>query len=127
MTSELFIDTLFPFTASINTNQEAKILVDQARFAFDLGKIEIKYGAEADQASLENGAEPDPYLASISVWHYGQALAKFREAINKFEEAKRFSLSPKYKNYIDLKIRQCLENSMICKLQQQKKNYGKTY
>ena len=127
MNDAIFINTLFPFTASFNTNKEAKILIDQARKAFELGKIEAKYGAEADEASFESEAEPNKYLASISAWHYGQALAKYREAINKFEEAKRFSLSLKYKHYIDLKIRQCLENVLNCKLQQQKNNYGKTF
>ena len=127
MTNEAFINTLFPFSASFNTNKEAKALIDQARFVFELGKSEAKFGAEAAEASSQNGSEPDKYLASISVWHYGQALAKFREAISKFEEAKRFSLSLKYKSYVDLKIRQCLENVMICKLQQQKNNYGKIF
>jgi hypothetical protein len=127
MTQALFINTLFPFSASFNTNKEAKALIEQARFAFELGKIETKFAAEADEASSANEDEPDKYLVNISTWHYGQALAKFREAINKFEEAKRFSLSPKYKIYVDLKIRQCLEHSMSCKLQQQKNKYGKIF
>jgi hypothetical protein len=126
MTTTIFMNTLYPFNKTQCTDKEAKILIDQGRKAFEVAKTETKYGAKARQAILENEAEPNQHLVSISAWHYGQGCQKFGEAINKFEEAKTFSLSQKYKNYVDLKIQQCLENARICNLQQQQTNNEKS-
>jgi hypothetical protein len=110
------INTLPQFGEKQSTDKEARNLIKQGIKAFDLAEGDRKFGSNA--SAFQNAAEP---AIAISSWHIEQGLWRYREAIVKFEQARRLSLSPLFKKYVDLKITECIKNAKICRSLQKRR------
>lgn len=123
MANSILINTLSLFGKQTRTERAAKALIRQARDAFTQAETEINSGIGAAQAMMQSAKSGKKQIASIPARHFEQSLWRYREAIVKFEQARKFSLSPMYKKYVDSKLGACFKNARICKLLQHKFNF----
>ena len=112
MTSEIFINTFFPFANTTETDLQAKIFIEVAREAIQNAETEMKFGNETESAIIETGQE-DSTLVSIAIWHYQKGIDRYQEAIRYLEQAKMFNISAKYVKYIELKLKKCVEKIRV--------------
>ncbi|HVE57231.1 MAG TPA: hypothetical protein VNB22_10415 [Pyrinomonadaceae bacterium] len=105
----IFINSLFPFLAENSLDSRAKQLIETARKSIALAEKEMKYADIAFAQTNKDSDNPNLKLAEIAVWHYAQSIKNYSEAVNELEQAKRSSLPAKYKKYVDLKAKRCLE------------------
>lgn len=96
--------TLFPFATTQTTDKIAKSFINEARNAYQIAQVEVQFGELAGTSYQDN---ENPNLAAISVWHYEQGLKHLLAAINCLEQARKFYLSEKYKNYVEMKLDEC--------------------
>lgn len=106
MTNVIFLNTFFPFSKAQDKDYETKIFIEVARKAVSMAESQAEFGMETQEAISESG---QTNLAPIAVWHFQKAIEHFHEAINNLEQAKMFSASAKYKKYIELKEKKCIE------------------
>lgn len=106
MTNAIFLNTFFPFSKAQDKDYETKIFIEVARKAVSMAESQADYGVETQKAISESG---QTNLAPIAVWHFQKAIEHLHEAINNLEQAKMFSASAKYKKYIELKEKKCIE------------------
>jgi len=105
----IFINSLFPFLAEKGLDAAAKQFIENARKSIALAEKELKY---ADIAFAQTDAEaenPNLKLGEIAVWHYAQSIRYYSEAIGELEQVGKMALPTKYKKYVDLKTKKCLE------------------
>jgi len=105
----IFINSLFPFLAEQSLDREAKQFIENARKSIALAEKELKYADIAFAHTDKDSETPNLKLAEISVWHYAQTIKNYSEAVAELEQAGRLRLPPKYKKYVDLKTKKCLE------------------
>lgn len=105
----IFINSLFPFLAEKSLDIQAKQFIETARKSIALAEKELKY-ADISFAQADKDSEtPNLKLAEISVWHYAQTIKYYSEAVANLEQANKLEMPAKYKKYVDLKTKKCLE------------------
>ena len=105
----IFINSLFPFLAEKSLDSQAKEFIESARKSIALAEKELKY-ADISFAQADKDSEtPNLKLAEISVWHYAQTMKYYSEAVANLEQASKLEMPVKYKKYVDLKTKKCLE------------------
>lgn len=105
----IFINSLFPFLAENNLDSRAKELIEAARKSIALAEKELKYADIAFAQADQDSDNPNLKLAEIAVWHYAQTIKNYSEAIGELEQVEKLSLPAKYKKYVELKARKCLQ------------------
>lgn len=105
----IFINSLFPFLAETGLDSRAKQFIEDARKSIAVAEKEMNY---ADIAFAQTGADsesPNLKLAEIARWHCEQSIRYYSEAVTALEQAGKQNLPAKYKKYVDLKTKKCLE------------------
>jgi hypothetical protein len=105
----IFINSLFPFLAEEGLDNQAKQSIEEARKSIALAEKELNYADIAFAQTEADSEEPNLKLAEIAKWHYAQTIKYYSEAVAALEPAGRRELPAKYKKYIDLKTKKCLE------------------
>jgi len=105
----IFINSLFPFLAENNLDSRAKEFIEAARKSIALAEKELKYADIAFAQTDKDSDNPNLKLAEIAVWHYAQSIKNYSEAVGELEQAEKSNLPAKYKKYVDLKARKCLQ------------------
>ena len=105
----IFINSLFPFLAENNLDSRSKQFIESARKSIALAEKELKYADIAFAQTDKDSENPNLKLAEIAVWHYTQTIKNYGEAITELERAEKSNLPAKYKKYVDLKARKCLQ------------------
>ena len=112
----ILINSLFPFmTRSLDV--EAGNSIEKAREIFAEAEEEIKFGDIASSKIKEVAGETNKNMVAIAVWHYGRGIKKYLEAFGKFEKAAMRNLPPKYKKYVEKKMKKCLKRGNSVNLQ----------
>ena len=105
----IFINSLFPFLAENSLDSQAKQLIEDARKSIALAEKELNY-ADIAFAQTDSGSDnPNLKLAEIAKWHYAQTIKYYGEGVSNLERASKLELPVKYKKYVDLKMKKCLE------------------
>lgn len=105
----IFINSLFPFLAEETLDSQAKQLIEDARKSIALAEKELNY---ADIAFAQTGPDeeiPNLKLGEIAKWHFAQTIRFYSEALEALARAGKLRMPAKYKKYIDLKSKKCLE------------------
>jgi uncharacterized protein YxeA len=105
----IFINSLFPFLAGGNLDIQAKNFIEDARKSIALAEKEMKYADIAYVQTDKDSEKPNKNLAQIAVWHYQLVIQYYSEAVTKLEQARKLNLPLKYKKYVELKSKKCLE------------------
>jgi hypothetical protein len=105
----IFINSLFPYLAGSSLDSQAKKHIEEARKSIALAEKECKYGDIAFMQTDKDSENPNKNLAAIAVWHYSQTIKNHSEAIAVLEQANKMSMPAKYKKYVDLKMKKCME------------------
>jgi len=104
-----FTNSLFPFLAENSLDKQIKYLIEEARKSIALAEKESNY-AEISYTQADTDKElPNLKLAEISKWHYAQTIKYYSEAAVSLESADKLKLPAKYKKYVELKVKKCLE------------------
>ncbi|MBS1792475.1 MAG: hypothetical protein JSS81_01405 [Acidobacteria bacterium] len=105
----IFINSLFPFFAGNGLDAEARQLIEDARRAIALAEKESGYADIAFAQTDPESETPNLKLAEIARWHYAQSLKNYGDAVNLLGQAAKTGLPPKYRKYVELKTKKCLE------------------
>jgi hypothetical protein len=112
----VIINSLFPFmTRSLDA--EARTSIEKARETFAAAEEETKFGDIAGSQISSDAGDANKNMVAIAVWHYGRGIKKYLEAFGKFEKALRLNLPPKYRKYVEKKMKECLDRSNFANLQ----------
>lgn len=105
----IFINSLFPFLAENSLDSQAKKFIETARKSIALAEKEMKYADISFAQTDCDSDNPNLKLGEISIWHYAQSIKNYSEAIADLEQARKSNLPAKYKKYVDLKTKKCLQ------------------
>jgi len=105
----VFINSLFPFFAAKNLDSQAKNFIEEARKSIALAEKEQNYAEIAQAHTAQDSGSPNLKLAEIARWHFAQSIKNFSEAVAHLERAGKSDLPLKYRKYINLKTKKCLE------------------
>lgn len=112
----IIINSLFPFMTK-SLDGEAKNFIEQARETFAIGGEETKFGDIAYRQISQDTSAPNKNMVEIAVWHYGRGIKKYLEAYRQFEKVAMLDLPPKYKKYVEKKMKECLDRSNSVNMQ----------
>lgn len=104
----ILINSLFPFTTK-SLDAVARNSIEKARETFAEAEEETKFGDIAGSRISNGAGETNKNMVAIAVWHYGRGIKKYLEAFGRFEKAAALRLPPKYKKYVERKMKDCLE------------------
>lgn len=104
-----FINSLFPFLAENGIDDKSKNFIEDVRKSVALAEKELNYADIAFAQTEKDSENPNLKLAEIAKWHYAQSIKYYSEAVAALEQASKLSLPAKYKKYVDLKTKKCLE------------------
>ena len=105
----IFINSLFPYLAKVNLDGGAKKFIEDARKSIAIAEKEMNYADIAFAHAGTDSESPNLKLAEIARWHCEQSIKHYGEAVTAFDQAAKLTLPAKYKKYIDLKSKKCLE------------------
>lgn len=105
----IFINSLFPFFAENSLDSQAKQFIEAARKSIALAEKELNYADIAFAQTDKDSDNPNLKLAEIAKWHFAQTIKFYSEAIANLERTSKLELPAKYKKYVDLKTKKCLE------------------
>jgi hypothetical protein len=105
----IFINSLFPLLAGDEMDNQAKQFIEDARKSIALAEKELNYADIAFAQTAQDSESPNLKLAEIAKWHYVNSLKNYGAAIAALEKAGKPGLPAKYKKYVDLKTKKCLE------------------
>jgi len=105
----IFINSLFPYLAKVNLDGGAKKFIEDARKSIAIAEKEMNYADIAFAHTGTDSESPNLKLAEIARWHCEQSIKHYGEAISALEKAAKQTLPAKYKKYVDLKSKKCLE------------------
>ncbi len=105
----IFINSLLPFLTGATLDNQAKTCIEEARELVALAEKEINFGDIAFVQTNHNSEQPNKNLAAIAVWHYAESMKNYSSAVSKLERAGKSNLPAKYKKYVELKTKKCLE------------------
>ena len=103
------MNSLFPFLAEDSLDNQIKQLIEAARKSIALAEKELNYAEVAFARTDKDSGNPNLKLAEISKWHYAQTIKYYSEAVARLEETGKLELPEKYKKYVGLKTKKCLE------------------
>ena len=92
---------------------EAKIFVETARTAIARAEKEADFAAIAIAQANADAASPNLKLVEIAKWHTAHIIKYYGEAIVALEQAAKDELPAEHKNYIEQKMKICLEKMAL--------------
>lgn len=105
----IFINSLFPYLAKANLDSSSKKLIEDARKSIAIAEKEMNYADIAFAHTGTDSENPNLKLAEIARWHCEQSIKHYSEAVAAFDQAAKQTLPAKYKKYVDLKSKKCLQ------------------
>lgn len=106
----IFINSLFPVLDGAEAmDTENKKLIEEARKSIALAEKELHYADVAFTQTGKDSDNPNLKLAEIARWHYAQTIKYYGEAVESLEKTAEKGLPAKYKKYVELKTKKCLE------------------